>query len=700
MRATNLFQGVLILTTTVAFGCPTDRSPTIIGSDGGSGTDTRSGTDVADDEDAVTAPDQGNGERDDLGGGEPDMFAADMAPPDCDTIRTRSDLSDPAPSASWRYGGGAGYPDAIALNEACMTVVSTFAELENALQGAVEGDIVYIADDAAIDVTGPTLSIPGGVWLASGRGVNGSAGGLLYGTEIVNRALLQAAGPDVRLTGLRLHGPDPGQCPPQYPDACTGEDRTGGQNCRDCMPRTSGIRSAGHDGLEVDNVEIAGFGLAGVALSDSVGHRVHHSHVHHNQRQGLGYGVLLGRGQTGVIQVLVDHNRMDYMRHAIAGSGEPGQDYEARDNLVLSHANGHVFDMHGENENTDNGSELAGGEILIHDNTVLVASHYAMVIRGRPDHGAWLYDNCLARSASNVALQRFFTGNFHIDESPAGAAPNTYQQTGPDCEPTRWCYAPGGQGAWRYLTASSYPLERLAFGDFDGDGRTDVFSTTGTKWQWVRSGTGPWNDLNTSSFDLDRLRFGDFDGDGKTDVFNANGSVWRYSSGGTGSWTELRSATRTLDQLGFGDFDGDGKTDVFMTNGTNWLWSSGGTAAPEVLNTSGAALGSLRFGDFDGDGETDVFSSGAGAWRWSRSGNSPWEDLNASSVGVEQLRFADVDGDAKTDVLRSGSDSWWYSSGGSMGWERLRIDSRSLFDVAFGQFDGDPAADVFRTGCH
>lgn len=624
---------------------------------------------------------------------------ASVEPFDCAVLKQRTDTDAPPQSASWRYGGGHGYPDAVPRVDECMTVVATRAELEAALDTAAAGDIVYVDDDARIDLTGPTLCIPGGVWLVSGRGVNGSAGGLLYGTEIVGRPLLRACGPNVRLSGVRLWGPDPSQCPPQWPNACEGEDRTGGRNCRDCMPRPSGIATS-EDNLEVDNCEIAGFTLAGVALSDSVGHRVHHNHLHHNQRQGLGYGVLLSRGQTGTVEVLVDFNRMDAMRHAIAGSGEPGQDYIARDNLVLPPANGHIFDMHGENENTDNGSELAGGEILIHRNTILVPDHYAMVIRGRPQTGAWLYDNCLARAnPSQAALQRFFTGNFYIDRSPSGSAPNDYGQQASDCEPVRWCTSSGGAGSWRYLARSSYPLARLAIGDFDGDGVSDVFTTADGKWRWVSGGTGAWEDLNTSSVPLDVLRFGDFDGDGKTDAFNANGSEWRFSSGARGNWQTLREDTRPLSALRFGDFDGDGTTDVFFADGTNWRWSSGGTAAPAVLNVSSAGVESLAFGDFDGDGRTDVFSTGGGEWRWSRSGSSRWAVLNTSGVSLANLRFADFDGDGKTDVVRASRDRWHVSWGGVAGWETLRIDGGSVFSVDFGDFDGDGASDIFRTGC-
>lgn len=666
--------------------------------------------------DAAQSDDSGSVEPGDDMGGRDAATAGDMQvrpdgsmPDPCESVDQRADTENPAAGVSWRYGGGHGYPDAIRFDADCMQMVSTLTQLENALTLAQAGDIIYIDDDARIDLSrAETVRIPGGVWLVSGRGVDGSDGALLYSTVIEGRSLIRAQGPDVRVTGLRLYGPDPNQCPREWPNNCTG-DIEGDSNCRDCMPRPSGIRAAsGADRLEVDNCELAGFSLAAVALSDSVGHRVHHNHIHHNQRQGLGYGVLLGRGSTGTVEVLVDWNRMDYMRHAIAGSGEPGQDYEARNNLVLGNANGHVFDMHGENENTDNGSLLAGGLMLIHQNTILPSNVYALVVRGNPDHGAYFFDNCIARGSAMQAVNQRITvpntteadeENVFIDEGPNSAAPNLYGRSGPQCETERWCMSAGASGPWRYLQPTQVPLENLRFGDFDGDGVDDVFRSSGGKWQWSRSGNTPWSDLNTSTFAVDRLAFGDFDGDGTTDVFNANGSIWRYSAGGSASWQTLRNTDETLVQLGFGDFDGDGATDAFKTEGGTWWWSRSASEDWAELNTSGVGLANLAFGDFDGDGRTDVFRTGGGTWQWSKSGSSGWQDLNTSGVGLSNLAFADVDGDGATDAVSVSREVWRYSSGASSPWQVLRFDSRPLASVAFGDFDGDGAADVFRANC-
>ena len=119
------------------------------------------------------------------------------------------------------------------------------------------------------------------------------------------------------------------------------------------------------------------------------------------------------------------------------------------------------------------------------------------------------------------------------------------------------------------------PLQGLQFGDFDGDGKADVFQVVGVQWRFSSAGVGQWQNLSTSSVTLDSLRFGDFDGDKKTDVFSIDGNQWRYSSGGASSWQNLTTSDVPLADLRFADFNGDLKTDVFNVDGAQWRYSSG-----------------------------------------------------------------------------------------------------------------------------
>jgi len=89
-----------------------------------------------------------------------------------------------------------------------------------------------------------------------------------------------------------------------------------------------------------------------------------------------------------------------------------------------------------------------------------------------------------------------------------------------------WYWSRSGTDPWQPLNALADPLSRLAFGDFDGDGKTDAFKTDGINWYLspaataeLPGATGAWEILNTSCHRLPVLAFGDFDGDGTTDVF-------------------------------------------------------------------------------------------------------------------------------------------------------------------------------------
>ena len=615
--------------------------------------------------------------------------------------RTRASVASPPAGASWRRGGGYGYPDTVDPKAPCTTVVSSAAALEQALKTAKSGWTVYVKDGASLNLTGKSLCVPAGVWLAGGRGRGTGPGALLYTTVTTKTPILKACGKGVRITGLRLWGADLTQCPPSYATkTCSGTYDPA--HCRDCEPASYGVVVAGSSGaeLELDNCEAAGWSFAAVALSDGPGNKVHHSYLHHTQRQGLGYGVMLG-GTSSVVSALIEGNRFDYYRHAVAASGSAGQEYEARQNLALEHTIGHVYDMHGLDEHLHNGTSVAGKRILIHDNSIFPAAAYSFLLRGKPTEGAWFYDNCTARSASTATLQKLFFGNFWIDQTPGGAsAPSAYSQSPQSCETVRWCYSLGGQGPWRYALATSLGLGNVGLGDFDGDGRTDAFRTSGGAWYVSAGASAAWKKINTSSYTLANLRFGDFNGDGKTDVFSASGGSWRYSRGGASSWTTLRAASEGVSSLGFGDFDGDGKTDAFKTEGGAWYWSSGAKAAWAKRNTSSYTLADLRFGDFDGDGKTDAFRADGGAWYISSAAAGPWKQVNSSSYALSGLVLGDFDGDGKADAMHSGANEWRFSAGAASGWKRRAIESLDVTGLAVGDFDGDGRADLLRAGCY
>lgn len=611
------------------------------------------------------------------------------------TLPARPDTDHPLLTDSWRWGGGSGYPDRVDPSWPVVHRVSDLAGLTSALAAANDGEIVYVEESASIDLTGQSLCIPEGVWLASNRGEGDGA--LLYATAGASTPVLKACGPRVRVTGLRIRGPDPQTCPDEWPNRCP-QDVSGDVNCAYCTATAYGIGTLGFESLEVDNNEMSGWTYTAVGVNNAVNADVHHNYIHHDWREGLGYGVVLYGKEP--VSALIRWNRFEAVRHAVAGQGYPEESYEARDNLMGTAAIGHIFDMHGENEAAGDGSSAAGNDIRVHQNIVLTEDQYALVVRGKPVTGAWFYDNCLARSSTDAADQRYYYGNFYPDLSPAGvAAPNQYDQYPGDCGTLHWCLADGVTGPLRYGSATGTPVSDLLVGDMNGDGKADVFGSDGKAWRYANPDGGSWSSLATSGMAPSSLALADLDGDGKDDVFYGDGSQWRWSQSGSSSWAVLKSSTYKTLEVGFGDFDGDGAQDIFTTDGSQWSYHPHGSGAPVALAKATSPIHSMAFGDFDGDGIDDVFYADGSRWQWSRSGSSSWADLAVSSETVSTLKFADVDGDRITDVLDISQERILYSSGGRTSWKLLRYQHEGRDEMLLGDFNGDGRADVLTSGC-
>ncbi|MDX2006041.1 MAG: M12 family metallopeptidase [Meiothermus sp.] len=294
-----------------------------------------------------------------------------------------------------------------------------------------------------------------------------------------------------------------------------------------------------------------------------------------------------------------------------------------------------------------------------------------------------------------------------------------------------WVISDGGANAWRSFGDSSVKAGQMAVGDFNADGRTDLFRADPSACVWYVSysqlsgpvialgagllalaqavafplpvlGTsfaGPWTVLSRGKCEsLGVLRFGDFDGDRKTDVFVSSGGTWHISRGGVGWWEAVNASSVPLSQLAFGDFNGDGRTDVFRGDGSAWHVSYGGTTPWTFLNSSSHEAGGLGFGDFDGDGRTDVFKANGSTWEVSYGGSSVWTFLNSSSHTLGGLRFGDFDGDRKTDVYRPDGGGYKVSSDGTGAWQdlpaHLKLPPYTSVGFLFGDFDGNGGRDV------
>ncbi|MBW8041559.1 MAG: hypothetical protein FVQ85_16405 [Planctomycetes bacterium] len=297
-------------------------------------------------------------------------------------------------------GGGKGYQRLIVRSD---YLVKTLRELVSALKQAKAGEVVYIDDKAQIDLTRSSkIVVPGGVTVASGRGRGNSQGALIFSTKLSTAPIFMAGGEKVRITGLRLRGPDQKRRTEQM-------RKLHKEGRYYSIPNSDAIITA-HSYLEVDNCELWGWSHAAIYLQRGASKaHIHHNNIHHNQRSGLGYGVCLNQADA-----LIEANLFDWCRHHIAGTGRPGTSYEARYNLVFENANSHSFDMHGGRDRKD-GTDIAGDSIKIHHNTFRATSVRAFLIRGRPRQSAQIHHNWfLHPDPKRAVAQTNAAGNMNV----------------------------------------------------------------------------------------------------------------------------------------------------------------------------------------------------------------------------------------------------------------------------------------------
>jgi hypothetical protein len=564
--------------------------------------------------------------------------------------------------------------------------VTTAAALVALLNSTYQG-VINIPSGASINMAGhQNTRIKSGVTLRSDRGGT-RLGALIYTTDFSRKYdLFVVEGSNVRIEGLRIKGPSssedeshsvtgirvraaypPGRNPTgvsrnvvirgnelwAWPGAAVSV--TGAIDYADCFGDLPAAEQAARPWHALSKAQAAQITIAG-------------NHIHHNLRHNLGYGVVVGGGAYASIQA----NTFEYNRHAVASSGAPYSGYVARYNYALQQTNfqnvaGPIgsypthFDMHG----CEGGDGGDGGEYVeIAYNTIRgnqdialgLGVRKAFRIRGVPRDSAWFLENVLVHDDFGDAIDYY------------------------------------GSGQRVYAEGNSFDIDHsleLGAGDFDHDGRDDVFHATGIGWYYSSGGLAPWQFLTRSARTVAEVGFGDFDGDGFTDVFDRNNGQWRYFSGRERRFKELGSSGVALSALRFGDFDGNGRTDVFWGDGTSWRVSWDGQSAWDVINTSSHRSADLRFGDFDGDGRTDVFGV-RGEWSWSSGGATRWARLNDDLASIDGVVVGDFDGDGRDDVAFESGDQWRLASGGRGAAIRLRgrdaDGNRSLKKGVVGRF--------------
>ena len=383
------------------------------------------------------------------------------------------------------------------------------------LQALREGNKhIRIENHVELDLTGwESIAIAGGVILEGGRTPR-QPGPRLY-TTVRPAVFFETTGDNIRITGVRIEGPD-------HVGVVPDGDNKG-----------IGVFVNGDINIEIDHNEIYGWSQAAVRVNDCDGKagcplggrmppsenptavHIYDNYIHHNQHEGSnGYGVSVNDGAY----VLIERNVFDWNRHAIKSAGESGTGYAAYRNLVLKnggyhdtycvplyicpggipvyHHYTHQFDVHGTetcfpgHANCGN----AGHSMHIRYNTFLYTEGFSVNLRGTPSlspFGMFIKNNVFARESWEDAVA-------HSATEPCCASDNLYG-----------------------IDAST----DLGSCDFDGDGLTDTFMATGATWWFSSGGDRPWVYLNTSTKRRADITLGQFDGDTRCDVL-ADGIIY------------------------------------------------------------------------------------------------------------------------------------------------------------------------------
>ncbi len=171
-----------------------------------------------------------------------------------------------------------------------------------------------------------------------------------------------------------------------------------------------------------------------------------------------------------------------------------------------------------------------------------------------------------------------------------------------------WFISSGGATQWTHLNFSKLGVRDIRFGHFNPKDlrKADVFALVNNQWSVSHGGTSKWERLNDKlSGDLSSLVFGDFNGDGLTDIARGLGDsntnsyplinhtktiTWYVSWSGTTPWQILnewhpdqKQVVPPLFQMLVGRFAGEKHDDVvaqmtWTDNLQYFFWSKSGSA--------------------------------------------------------------------------------------------------------------------------
>lgn len=478
--------------------------------------------------------------------------------------------------------------------------VTNFLELQNATNYAKDGSVIYIQNDITVPNTA-NIVIDKNITI---QGISYASMPTLNQTDSTyDLALFEIMdGANVTFKNLKLDGHEVWQETPSETHP---------------IGILVGATDNANNTILVDSCVILGWAYSGIrVVGDNNSIEVKNSSFINNRQYGLGYGINVGRNAYAEVH----HCVFDSNRHSITSDGwvddNGASSYDLYNNdFYTATAYGGIVDVHGKGEistvdESDPYYEYAGGTFNIFNNTWHDASattaNYAIVIRGKPYIGAYIHNNKFASDwiwwmgksgengfrpairqyPRNEALSNYWGGIFAYDNGFSGTKPpfnyDIYVKFFSIQDDSGWVNLCAISDSLTTTADTSTIKTELLFGDFNGDGTTDIISKynvssddqMGGSWNegvdqdstghiFVSfSGLSRWKLLNTQNYAITDLDIADVNGDGKSDLIY-NESTW--SDSGMASFVALPEAFGTYNLYTRRDFNGDGANDLYRT---------------------------------------------------------------------------------------------------------------------------------------
>ncbi len=231
-----------------------------------------------------------------------------------------------------------------------------------------------------------------------------------------------------------------------------------------------------------------------------------------------------------------------------------------------------------------------------------------------------------------------------------------------------------------------------------------------------------------TAFELGSAVWGDYDNDGRLDVFltGFNGSVGiskLYRNTGAGFAEQAYSFTGVYNSsAAWGDYDNDGKLDIILAGytGSDWVTliyrNTGSGFEEKSFSITGAGSGSVDWGDYNNDGLLDILLTGNFIVEGSgtnriiktyRNTGSGFDEQSFSLPGLSNsdAAWGDYNNDGKLDFIFAGDSSStekaaviYRNTGSGFAEQIYTFTGVASGSVAWGDYDNDGMLDVFLTG--